>query len=643
MNPARPPHGGKASPWQRYVDAAVRSDMPSSAEPRTAPADRGPFTVAREVRIRLASALVPDPAGTRAADKPRHRTDLRLVPPAVLVWAAAVAGVWLPPAAIVAGFAFLVAGAVALAGVLLRHRAREFSTRPRPRSALMTFHIALLLAAAAAAHSAVAATQRAEGAVADAVAQRLAVVVEAEITGAPRALKAPGRSGDDRWVVPATALVVISNGTEIHTAAQLMIMGGAGWEEMVPGQRIRTAGKLKPPQDGQPEAGLLSATTAPLTSEAPGAWQEGPAELRGRFALAAAWLGGDARGLLPGMVTGDTSTLDEQLGSAMKTVGMTHLTAVSGANCSLILGALLLTARSLRLPRAPAAAFALGGLALFVLMVGPDASVLRAALMGGVGVASLSGGRAGRGLSFLCLAVIGLLLADPSLGTSFGFLLSVLATLGIIVLGRSIVAWLPQVIPRWLAAGIAVPLSAQLLCGPVIVLLQPQFSLYALVANVAAAPLVAPVTILGTAAVPLVPVLPWAAVPPIAVGGTCAGGVAAIARFFAGLPGSALPWPDGPLGAATMLMLSATTLASVWVAAHPRCTARLVRRCHGGITVWLDRLLPGLPRRTRGLEHRLGRDNLRGRNPISGRNQEWPLHRPHDRSPRRRTPPRGGT
>jgi len=99
---------------------------------------------------------------------------------------------------------------------------------------------------------------------------------------------------------------------------------------------------------------------------------------------------------------------------------------MSGANCSLILGALLLAARSVRLPRAPAAAAALTGLGLFVLMVGPDASVLRAALMGAIGLASLSGGRTGRGLSFLCLAAIGLLLADPALGTSFSFLLSVL-------------------------------------------------------------------------------------------------------------------------------------------------------------------------------------------------------------------------
>ena len=163
----------------------------------------------------------------------------------------------------------------------------------------------------------------------------------------------------------------------------------------------------------------------------------------------------------------------------------------------------MLAARTLRLPRAAAASVALGGLALFVLTVGPDASVLRAALMGAIGLMALAGGRPGRGLSFLCLAVIGLLLVDPSLGASCGFILSVLATLGIVTVGQQLVQWTPRVVPRWAAATLAVPLSAQLLCGPVIVLLQPQFSPYALIANIVASPLVGPVTILGTAAVPL--------------------------------------------------------------------------------------------------------------------------------------------
>ena len=107
------------------------------------------------------------------------------------------------------------------------------------------------------------------------------------------------------------------------------------------------------------------------------------------------FLAPDPRGLLPGMVTGDTSALDEGLNAAMKTVGMTHLTAVSGANCSLVLGALLIAARSLRLPRLPGGRTGVGRSGMFVVLVGPDASVLRAALMGSIAIASLAGGRAG--------------------------------------------------------------------------------------------------------------------------------------------------------------------------------------------------------------------------------------------------------
>jgi competence protein ComEC len=616
------------------------------------------------MRDRLAGLLGADPGRAEVAERPRPRMDLRLVPPALLVWAAAVAGVWLPLPGLVAVSVCFLVGACLLLHAARRRRAFGGRDAPAPRSFLTTLNIALVLAAVAASHSAIAASQRQDGALAAAVATRSAVVVEAEVSGAPRRLKTPGRSGtSDRWSVPATALVVIANAGMIHTDAELMIMGGRDWEHVVPGQRIRTTGRLKPPDAGQPEAGILSATTSPVTTAAPEAWQEGPGALRRRFAAAAEPIDGDARGLLPGMVTGDTSFLDEQLESAMKTVGMTHLTAVSGANCSLILGALLLAARTLRLPRGPAAGFALAGLGMFVLMVGADASVLRAALMGAIGIASLAGGRTGRGLSFLCVAVIGLLLADPALGTRFGFLLSVLATLGIVVIGQRIVDWLPHAVPRWLAAGLAVPLSAQLFCGPVIVLLQPQFSSYALLANMVAAPLVAPVTILGTAAVPLVPFVPWAAELPLAIAAVCAGGVAAIARFFSALPGAALPWPEGVFGAATMVLLSATTLVALWLAAHPKATLHLVRAAHGRTAELLERVLPaatGRSRRTtgrrrcvagwlpgdrgrsRGLEERRRRDSLRGINPNSGRNQEWPLRRHPDPGRRRRTQPPGG-
>jgi competence protein ComEC len=510
--------------------------------------------------------------------------------------------------------------------------------------------VALLLSLAAGSHAAVEASRRHDGAIAEAVAARAAVVAELEIAGAPRRLRIPGAGGlPDRWAVPVILTAMTFGGHRVAGDARFVVMGGATWGVAVPGQHLRATGKLRPSAPGEPEAGLLAATSAPTLLRGSGPWQQGPGELRRAFTAAAARFGGDAGGLLPGMVTGDTSALDPELEAAMKTVGMTHLTAVSGANCSLILGTLLLAARTLRLPRAAAAAASLAGLALFVLMVGPDPSVLRAALMGGIGLASVAFGRAGRGLSLLCVAVIGLLLAQPVLAASFGFLLSVLATLGIVVAGRRIMDWLPPSVPRWAAAGVAVPLSAQLFCAPAIVLLQPQFGTYTLPANVAAAALVAPVTLLGTAAVVLLPALPAAAGLLMAAAAAFAGAVAGVARLFAALPGAALPWPEGAFGAATMGIFSAAVLAAAWLALHPAAAARGVLAAHARVVAVLDGRSHAAARSavrravSRGLEHRSGRGTLRVRKPTSGRNHEWLLPRPNGPGPRRRTPPPGVT
>jgi competence protein ComEC len=683
----------RPSRWQRYVDAAINHPLPGDpADPDSADADAiGPGAIgptssglrreppqrhrpagrrplARRTKFigrlgfHLRSRLMPDRAAPARAETARRRTDLRLVPPVLLAWATAVAGNWLGPAPLAALCAILVAAAgLLLQAVRVRGKVRgraggSGSGRGRagtgdwaPRSFLTTLAAAMLLAAPAGAHSAVAASQRQDGAVAEAVAAHAAVAAELEVTGAPRRLKIPGTSGlADRWAVPATLLVMYSDARRVTAEARVLVLGGAGWEGAVPGQHLRTTGKLRPPEAGQAEAGILSASSPALALRALDAWQAGPGELRRGFTAAATPLGGDARGLLPGMVTGDTSALDPELDSAMKTVGMTHLTAVSGANCSLVLGSLLLAARSLRLSRAAAAAVCLAGLGMFVLMVGPDPSVLRAAVMGAIGLAALAFGRAGRGLSFLCLAVIGLLLVDPVLSTSFGFLLSVLATLGIVVAGRGIMDWLPPAVPRWAAAGLAVPLSAQIFCGPVIVLLQPQFSTYALPANVAAAALVAPVTLLGTAAVPLVPVVPVIADALMWAAAVFAGGVAGIARSFASLPGAALPWPEGVFGASTMALLSGAALMAIWLALHPATAVRLALTAHSRTAAALERW-PGRPRAwpdgrergLRGLVDRSGRGTLRVCKPTSGRNQEWLLPRPNAPGLRRRRPPPG--
>ncbi|NWL09767.1 competence protein ComEC [Paenarthrobacter nitroguajacolicus] len=528
------------------------------------------------------SAEVTRLAGVSALSR---RTDLRLVPAVLVTWSVALAGAFID-----ATWSAAVAGVFALAGGLLLVGARRH--RPalhRARTVPATIALACILGAVVAVDCAVMANTREEGPLAEAVAEGSGVLIHVLITGVPTEVRVPGHASGNRWSVDAALVEVTSKGSVIQGSADLVIVGGNGWQDVRPGQRVRTSGTIKAVREGQTQAALLSASSAPVVVASTLDIRQSVADVRRHFIEASGWLPPDPAGLMPGMVTGDTSALPESLEADMKTTGMTHLTAVSGANCSLVLGGFILLARCLRLTRPVAGIFAACGLAAFVVMVGPEPSVLRAAVMGTVGLAALIGGLRGRSLTFLCLATIVLLLLDPSMAANVGFLLSVLATLGIVLLATRVASWIPVWVPRWLAAGVAVPLSAQLLCGPVIVALQPQFTPYAFIANVVAGILVAPVTVFGTLAVPLAVGLPWLAAVPIAVAGTCAGVVAGVARFFAHLPGAALPWAEGPAGIVSMVAFSMMTLLLVWVALHPMQAIAGIVWLHDAVVVILDR------------------------------------------------------
>lgn len=555
------------------------------------------------------------------------RTDLRLVPTAATAWGAAFAGTFNE-----AVWSWAAAGFLLIAGAVLLFSGRQRRCAGvRARTMPATFALACFFGATVAVHCAAMAVQREEGPLAQAAADHDGVAIEIRITGSPAASMAPGQSGGNRWTVTAELLAVTAKSTVARGTADVLIAGGDGWDKVQAGQVVRTTGTLKEARDGQGQDALLSASSWPVVLDSQPDVRQSASELKHGFSAATRWLPPDAAGLLPGMVTGDTSALPESLETDMKTTGMTHLTAVSGANCSLVLGAFILLARSLRLSRPLAAAIAACGLAGFVLMVGPDPSVVRAAVMGAVGLAAMVGGLRGRSLTFLCVATAILLLLDPTMAANAGFLLSVVATLGIVLLASRLASWIPSRVPRWMAAGVAVPFSAQLLCGPVIVALQPQFTPYALIANVVAGPLVAPVTIMGTLAVPLAVMAPWLAVVPVAVAGGCAATVAGVARFFAGLPGATMPWAEGQAGVAAMVLCSGVSITLVWMVLQSERVLVRVVALHAGVELFLDRMS--------GRRH--GRLDICKES--SGRKHQWLLPKtPGPRTPRR-TPSAGGT
>ncbi|GAA4484407.1 ComEC/Rec2 family competence protein [Microbacterium panaciterrae] len=214
--------------------------------------------------------------------------------------------------------------------------------------------------------------------------------------------------------------------------------------------------------------------------------------------------------LLPGLAVGDVRAVSPELDAAMKASGLSHLTAVSGSNLALVAAAgfgivtLLGGGRFLRIA---VAALALAG---FVVLVTPQPSVIRAAAMAGVAMFALLLGRPRAGLSVLLLAVTVLLLADPRLAAAPGFALSAAATAGLIVLAPPLARGLGRWLPRPLALAIAVPLSAQLACGPIIALFAAQQSVVAVLANLLAEPASPIATVLGLLACLAMPVPPVA-------------------------------------------------------------------------------------------------------------------------------------
>lgn len=201
------------------------------------------------------------------------------------------------------------------------------------------------------------------------------------------------------------------------------------------------------------------------------------------------------RALLAGFLLGDVSHLRTWQEEAMRRAGLSHFVAVSGSNVALFLGALFLVAGPLGWSSLRRAILGLAGLAFFVLLIGPDPSVIRAATMAGLVLVARPFGLRPDIWRVIGVGVGLLLLVSPELAYSLGFQLSVGATAGVVV-GTG---WFRNLRPRWLATSLGAACGAQLAVAPILLLAIGQLPLWSPVANVAAAPLVVAATGLGGA------------------------------------------------------------------------------------------------------------------------------------------------
>src|SRR5690606_21399194 len=275
----------------------------------------------------------------------------------------------------------------------------------------------------------------------------------------------------------------------------------------------------------------------------------------------------DPGGLLPGLVVGDTSALPSHVEDDFRATGMTHLTAVSGSNVAIVVGAVLLLARFGRAGPRLAAALGVAALIGFVILVRPSPSVLRAGVMGGLGLLALASARQRAAVPALCATVAALVLVDPALAGDAGFALSVLATAGLLLLApRWRDALRGRGVPRGVAEALAVPAAAQFACSPVIAALSGSVSLVAVPANLLVVPAVAPATVLGVVAAVLSPIWPGGAEAVGWRGQWPARWLVVVARYGADIPGGAIPWPPGAFGG---LLLAGVLLGLLFAVRSP--------------------------------------------------------------------------
>lgn len=334
-------------------------------------------------------------------------------------------------------------------------------------------------------------------------------------------------------------------------------------DTLTPGAYYRFTGRAGPPKPGSREIITVSAHSRPTLMRGPGLLDRIVNVLRTGIREAASSATSEQAALLPSLVVGDSSEITEEMKLDFQATSLSHLLAVSGANLTLMLGVVLGLVRAVGLRGWAVRIAALGCVGLFVVLCRFEPSVVRAAAMGLIALASLGVRRGHGSLCALSLAVIVLMLLDPWLARSIAFALSVSACAGISILAGPWVSLMQRWAPRWFADALCVPLAAQLATQPIITAISGQVSVVGVLTNMLAGPFVGPATVLGMATC-LASLIPGLAPPLAWIAGWMVQPILWLAHGGAALPQAQLPWLPtiGGLVAISVLCLGVAVLSS---------------------------------------------------------------------------------
>ncbi|WP_394289109.1 ComEC/Rec2 family competence protein [Microbacterium sp.] len=479
-----------------------------------------------------------------------RRRDLRLLPVAAVTWAGAGAAILLPGSAVwIAGGLWAASvGAIALAGaVARRHRSAAPPTGGRrPITALALAAVALAFAGAAASHVAAAEPERSSLAALEISGGR-ALTIDADVVGKIET-SATGFRFD-------AVLRRATIGAQVHeVSAPVLVRVSERPVGLDLGSQIRATATAFPADPG--DRAVLVVTASALEARPPHGILAGAAALRAGLIRSADGLPPPGAGLIAGLAVGDTSALDDELDAQMKASSLSHLTAVSGANCALVVGIAYALSALCGARRGIRVATGLATLMGFVVLVSPEPSVVRAATMAAVAMLGLLLGRIGAGVSVLSVSVCVLLILDPWLAASLGFALSAVATGSLLLFAGPLAAGLTKWMPAPVALAVSVPLAAQLACGPLLILIEPTVPLLGVLANLIAGPAAPAATVVGLLACLALPI-PVLASGLAAVAWLPASWIAATASTAAGVKGASLGWLEGFPGLVVLALTGA--------------------------------------------------------------------------------------
>ena len=353
------------------------------------------------------------------------------------------------------------------------------------------------------------------------------------------------------------ARAVLVNNSSIHYKLRVPIRVMTSKQSvttLLPGQRFSAQGRIVASKEARVAALVVLKDDIEIQTR-PSRW----ASALGAIRLGLRSLSGDgnAGALIPGMVLGDTSKQSVEFKNSMRRSGLTHLVAVSGANFALV-SAFVLWMMQFLFARMK---FRLSATAIsliaFIALVRPSPSVLRAAAMAAVLLVA-QGTKKGRdSLPALGFAMAAVVVVDPWQARDAGFALSVLATAGLLLFAPVLIEKLSIHLPGKLAQALAPPIAATVFCSPIIVALSGYLAPMSVIANLLAAPFVAPITIVGFIAALFSPFAPLISTVLIWFIRFPAGAIALIAHWASSFP--VLTLQSGKIG---FLIIASFTLGS---------------------------------------------------------------------------------